>query len=667
MARRYQLKRAPSAARYRIDYDQRLNDEQLAVVTAGSGKLLVIAGAGSGKTRTLTYRVARLIEGGVSPDRILLLTFTNRAAAEMTGRVQELIQLDARAVHGGTFHSIGRRILREHGDRIGYPTNFGIIDREDSESLLKQVIAELDVDTRRGRFPRPGTVLNVLSASVNTGESIGDVLVSRYPQFAEHEDAVADAALRYQARKVDFGVMDFDDLLVNWRRLMADDDELAERLSARYEHVLVDEYQDTNAIQAELVDRMSAVHGNLMVVGDDCQSIYSFRGADFRNILEFEQRHPSAKRFMLRRNYRSTPQILGLANRSIACNEEQFEKELVSEQTPGPLPAHVRCRDEAEQAAFVAQRILELRDEDVPLDRIAVLYRAHYQSMELQLELNRRGVPFLVRSGQRFFEQRHIKDVLAFLRFVENPRDQLAFQRIALLADGIGAKTANRVFAWIQAHGDLEGALSHPDARTVVGRRAQASWGALTNTLLGLTQPSRRNNASEALDWVREQLYEPYAQRAFDNFPNRLREIETLTTYATQHGTIRGFIDSLSLEGDATGLDLDPGSDDDEQVVLSTVHQAKGLEFQAVFVLWLAEDRFPLARASETREELEEERRLFYVATTRAQRELYLTSPMLAFDRREGTVVLRPSPFVREIAPDGDEGAVLERWDLVHG
>jgi DNA helicase-2/ATP-dependent DNA helicase PcrA len=286
--------------------------------------------------------------------------------------------------------------------------------------------------------------------------------------------------------------------------------------------------------------------------------------------------------------------------------------------------------------------------------------------MEVQLELNRRGVPFLVRSGQRFFEQRHIKDVLAFLRFVDNPRDQLAFQRIALLADGVGAKTANRLFTWIQAHGDLESALAHPDARAVVGRRAQASWGALSTTLLGLTQPTRRDNAAEALEWVREQIYEPYAQRAYDNFPNRLREIETLTNYATQHGTVRGFIDSLSLEGDASGLDLDPGGDDDEQVVLSTVHQSKGLEFQAVFVLWLAEDRFPHARASDTREELEEERRLFYVATTRAQRELYLTSPMLAFDRREGTIVLRPSPFVREVEGASDNGPVLERWDLVH-
>lgn len=664
MARTYVLDDAPRQVAWRIPYAERLNDEQLRVVEAPGGKLLVLAGAGSGKTRTLTYRVARLIESGVDPSSILLLTFTNRAAREMLQRVDELLQVDTRAFWGGTFHSIGRRILREYAPRLGYPDQFQVIDTEDAQSLMKTVIVDLPSDDSGRRFPRAETLLHILGDALNLSQTTEFVLSTRYAQFWPHAERIDEAIRRYAARKVEYGVMDFDDLLFHWRRLLVDHDDVRQHYAGRFQHVLVDEYQDTNTVQAEIVDMMASVHGNLMVVGDDFQSIYSFRGANFRNIIEFPQRHPDCTTWLLQRNYRSSPEIVALANRSIQQNRLQFKKELISQEMPGELPAMVRCTDESMQSRFVAQRILDLREEGVALEKMAVLYRAHWQSMELQLELTRRGIPFVIRSGQRFFEQKHIKDIVAWLRFVENPRDELAFIRVMTLAEGIGTGTAQKLFLFVRAHDNPVDALQSLDADKIVGKRGKAGWDTARSIMSTLWRDEVRGRAGQAVDLVRERFYDDFARRSFDNFPHRLKELDTLATFAEQKGSVASFLDELSLAGAASGKDVLSTVDPDEHVILSSVHQAKGLEFHAVFVLWLADDRFPTARALESGDDIEEERRLFYVATTRAQRELYLTSPMMSFDRREGNIALRLSRFIDELS---GQPPVYERWNLVPG
>jgi DNA helicase-2/ATP-dependent DNA helicase PcrA len=664
MARRYTLNDSPtaSAATGRIDLEGALNDEQRAVATAPDGVMLVLAGAGSGKTRAITYRVAALAQRGVALDNILLVTFTNRAAREMTSRVGELLQTDTRGAWAGTFHSIGRRLLLRHGHALGLRDPFTILDGEDAETLMKQVIAERVVKRPDApRFPSPGVLTSLLSRAVNTGRGVTDLLVADMPHFAHWEPQVIDCLSAYQSRKSDFGLVDFDDLLLFWHRLMHDVPDAAAAIGARFVHTLVDEYQDTNRLQAEIIDAVARTHGNLCVVGDDFQSIYSFRGADFRNILEFETRHPSATRYLLRRNYRSSPEIVAVANHVIAGNSRQFAKELVAVAPPGPLPALVRCRDETEQNRFVGQRVLELRDEGVPLERIAVLYRAHYQSMELQLELNRRNIPYVVRSGLRFFEQRHIKDVLAFLRVVVNPLDELAMHRLVQLSDGMGPAAARRVFEAVRAHGDVGAALKSGALAAAVPARARPGWATLAGVLERVADARMAADAGAALDVVVNDFYATHAERVFDNAPHRLRELETLAAYAGRQGSMREFLDSLALATDLTGVDT-TGGGADEALVLSSVHQAKGLEFRAVFIIGLADELFPLARAATDDDELEEERRLFYVAVTRAERELYCTVPAFGWDRQRMPVVYRPSRFLTEVL--GRDPAALEPWEL---
>jgi len=647
------------AASFTIDYDQLLNEEQRAVVTAGDGKHLVLAGAGSGKTRALTFRVARMIERGVPAHQILLLTFTRRASAEMTGRIESLLQRDTRELWSGTFHAIGARILREFHAAIGYPANFSVIDAGDAETLVSQCIQDTPRGSSRSRFPKPKTLLIALSKAINGDRAVADIFFESYPQFVEHIDTIDECLLRYTARKRDLGVMDFDDLLVHWLHLLQQNDAARDTLQRRFRHILVDEYQDTNALQADIVDTLCGEHGNLVVVGDDCQAIYAFRGAHFANILSFEARHPAAKRALLERNYRSSPEILSLANASIRHNHEQFHKTLRATQPSGPKPARVECRDEKQQSQFVAQRILEIRDEGVPLNKIAVLYRAHWHSMELQIELARRGVPFEVRSGLRFFEQQHIKDIVAFMRFVCNPRDELAFARVMMLADGVGIATAQRLFTFVQAHDAPIDALRNPDFVRAAPRRAEAGTNTLRELLLDLHSPSMQDRAGEAIELIQSRWYDAYISRTFDNPSNRTLDLQTLSAYAEQLGSQSDLVNEIALATDISGVDAETNGEPDESAVLSTIHQAKGLEFHTVFLIWLSEDRFPSQRATSEQRDLEEERRLFYVAVTRAERELYLTSPMLAYERGRGQVVVRPSVFVSELM----ETHVNNLWD----
>src|SRR4051812_16774455 len=452
--RKYTLKRDKPQKQYRVRYDEELNSEQLEVVMASEGPILVIAGAGSGKTRALTYRVSRLIEDGVDPSDILLLTFTNKAAREMLSRVEELVTIDTRRIWGGTFHSVGNRLLRRNAEAIGYRSNFSILDDEDAKEMMESAISSLGINTLEKRFPKGDVLLDIYSFLLNTRTPLELHLEQNYPHFALYRDEMINVFRRYKDRKREANAMDFDDLLVNWKVLLEEHPEIGGALKRMFRYILVDEYQDTNRLQAEVVDGMASERHNVMVVGDDAQSIYSFRGASFENILTFPLRFPDAKIYKLETNYRSTRQILQLANSAIAHNRFQFRKELQAVRGDGPPPAVVGVDDVFEQAAFIAQRILELRDEGEKLSDIAVLYRSHYQSLELQMELSRRLIPYEIRSGVRFFEQAHIKDVIAYLKIATNPRDELSWKRVLKLYPKVGERTAAEIWSKISTQPD---------------------------------------------------------------------------------------------------------------------------------------------------------------------------------------------------------------------
>src|SRR3954453_17390780 len=471
MPRQYTLQRAPSAAGIHIDYAAELNEQQLAAVTAPPGPLLVIAGAGSGKTRTLTYRVAYLLENGVDPRNILLLTFTNKAARQMTDRVVNLLPVDASGLWGGTFHSIGNRMLRRHGSVLGYSSGFTILDREDQKDLINTVVASSGIDPKEIRFPKGDVLAEIFSFAVNTEMPLEGLLAEKFPYFLPLLDKIQDVRARYEKKKKATNSVDFDDLLQKPLVMFQQHEGIAEIYRRQFQFILVDEYQDTNKIQADLVDLLARDHRNLMVVGDDAQSIYSWRGANFQNILEFPERYPDAQVFKIEMNYRSVPEVLEVANAAIAANVRQFRKHLSATRESKTLkPALVALNDGSEQAQFVAQRILELRDENIDLNQIAVLYRAHYHALELQLELSRRGIPYQITSGIRFFEQAHIKDVTSFIRFVANPRDEVAFKRMVKLLPGVGNRTAENLWRkWeksLVTAGDLSAiALAKADDR----------------------------------------------------------------------------------------------------------------------------------------------------------------------------------------------------------
>lgn len=669
MARDYTVKRVPRNAKSKIDYAAELNKEQFAAVTAPPGPSLVIAGAGSGKTRTLTYRVAYLLDNGISPRNILLLTFTNKAAREMLERVGELVPYDTRDLWGGTFHSIGNKILRRHANELGWERNFSIMDREDQKEVLSAVISEENIDTKASRFPKPEVLGDIFSLAQNTGAEIEDLLHSRYPYFHHHAEVIERMQVSYEEKKKQTNSMDFDDLLEKPLRLFEQNQVIREQYQRQFEWLLVDEYQDTNTLQAELIDVLAAPQNNVMVVGDDAQSIYSWRGADFRNILEFPERYKGARKYVIETNYRSVPEILSLANAAIAPNTKQFKKDLAPWRSDRQeLPALAPLQDPNTQAAFVAQRILELRDEGVELHEIAVLYRAHFHAMEIQLELTNRGIPFEITSGLRFFEQAHIKDVASFMKFVCNRRDEVAFKRMAKMLPGVGAKTADGLWAsWVKSDGfSSEVITSFSDCLLdfKVPAKAKASWEQFAYTLDELvTAEGKPKPPSPMMPSILGGVYEDYMRSKFTNFDNRRQDLLQLERYAEKFDDLEEFLSQLSLLAGQDTLEASQAEPDKEAVALSSVHQAKGLEWRVVFVVWLADGRFPSSRVLDEDEEdnagLEEERRLFYVAVTRARDELYLTYPLLWHGAFDGEVLQRPSRFIEDIPTE-----LVEEWNV---
>ncbi len=693
---RYVLKRDQGSLPERLTrYKSELNDEQFQVVTAQPKATLVVAGAGTGKTRAITYRVAFLIEQGVSPQRILLATFTNRASREMLRRVEALTgNQNVHRIWGGTFHRIANMMLRRHAVSIGYETNFSILDSEDARDLINICIEDAAIDTKAKRFPKAEVVQDIISYANNTDLPLDKVIVGKYPYFEMLTRQIMRVDSIYQVRKQERNVMDYDDLLLNIKKMLIEKPAIAELYAEQFQHILVDEYQDTNRLQAEIIDLLAVKHRNVMVVGDDAQSIFAWRGAEFTNIYEFPKRYPEAQLFKLEANYRSTPEILGLANVSIANNKRQFPKVLQAiKRSKDFKPALVPCSDVEQQSVFVASRILELRDEGTGLEDIAVIYRSHYHSIELQLELSRRNIPYRVQSGVRFFEQAHIKDVISYLRILVNPRDELAWKRILKLIPGIGNKTANQVFetlmlernarvgadgeARILPNGDrvdgVNSSLSVTPCLTagllhsMPKLRDKATWRSFVVLLEMLSSQENRGDPSKQISLVLEHGYEQYLQENYENADARMEDLRGLAQFANRYTSAEDFLSELALLSterfkepqSIVGEEVIEGGEDDELLTLTSVHQAKGLEWSAVFMIWAAEGKFPSPRSLKEIDSEEEERRLWYVALTRAKDELYITYPLLRTDYNRQTVLQKPSRFVTECAP-----AMFEVWTL---
>ena len=666
MSREYVLKPYQPEINLQINYARELNPQQLAAVTAPPGPALVIAGAGSGKTRTLTYRVAYLLEQGIPADRILLLTFTNKAAGEMMRRVSDLLGHELRSLWGGTFHSIGARILRTHAETLGYQRDFTILDRDDAQDLIKACVTDAGIETKGTHFPKPQVLNEIFSLTANTHKTTGELVDGQFSYFSQFAAQIADLAKRYTARKRATNAMDFDDLLALWLKLLQDNAEVREHYQRRFQFILVDEYQDTNKLQSDLIDLLAAKHHNVTVVGDDAQSIYAWRGANFLNILEFPKRYPGAKVFKIETNYRSTPEILNVANAAIAANVNQFAKELAPARKSGVKPALVACQDAGQQAAFIAQRALELRDEGVNLNNVAVLYRSHFHALELQLELTRQQIPFSITSGIRFFEQAHIKDATAFLKLVANPRDEISFKRLVQLLPGVAAKGAEKLWRAFQHEIQTPKtttplAVALQDSIACVPKKTVMNWAQFTATIAQLEDATVRKSAARMLRLVMDAGYDDYLKETYANYARRLEEIQQLAEFAFQFGSVEEFLTQLALLTNVEAEDGNATKDDTEKLKLSTIHQAKGLEFDAVFVIMLCDGMFPSTRSMESTEGEEEERRLFYVAITRAKNELYLTYPLIraGYGSTGMDAMQSPSRFLAEIPKE-----LLNEWNL---
>lgn len=653
MSRQFILRREPELARptsFTLDYEGALNAQQYKAVAAGSGACLVVAGAGTGKTRTLIYRVAYLVESGVAPEHIVLLTFTRRSAREMLVRASQLLDGRCERVQGGAFHAFCLWILRRFSEQAGYPPNFTILDTSDAADVIDVVRTASALHRSQKRFPRKATLQSMFSAAVNRDLTLADVIEQRYPQFADSLEGVERLATDYRDYKVRHGLMDYDDLLLQTSSLLERDSGIRRVVADRCRHVLVDEYQDTNLLQARLVELFASVHGNVMVVGDDAQSIYHFRGANPDNIFDFPDRFDGARVLRLEHNYRSTQQILGLANHLITLASRRYEKQLFSENADGELPGLVAAADDQTECRFVCQMISQLREEGLPLNRMAVLFRSGFNSYALELELNRRNIPFVKYGGVKLSEAAHVKDVMAHLKVAENPRDAAAWTRILLLLEGVGSKTAQDIIEWVSSNDGEPFAL---DERPFSPKYVEA--------LVGLFAVLRmvRSDAMSLEQQVETVLeyYEPILKRKyFEDYPKRQQDLEHFAGLTTQFNDRASFLESLALDPiELTVLETEAGAEDEPPLVLSTIHSAKGLEFDTVFVIQALEGILPSTYALNDPEALDEELRLLYVAVTRAERNLFISYPIVQHRRFEGEYFARPSRYI-----EGIDESILE-------
>jgi DNA helicase-2/ATP-dependent DNA helicase PcrA len=639
-----------------------LNPTQRAAAMAGDGYHLILAGPGSGKTRVITYRVAYLIAKGVAPESILLVTFTRRAAREMVNRLEGLIGPQAVKVWAGTFHHIGNRILRRSAEALGYTPNFTILDSEDQRDLIGLALDDVGIGKAGKLAPKPAVVQHLISFAFNVQRPLSEIIAERNPNLGDFIEPIERAAESYARRKLAANCMDYDDLLGLWARLLRDFPEQRNRLGRMFTQVLVDETQDTNRIQAEIVETIAHEGaGNLTAVGDDAQSIYRFRGADYDNILKFPDRNPNVTIHKLEQNYRSTPEIVAFTNASIELNSSGFAKHLISTREPGPKPMVIPTADSYEEADVICQMIVDAHEQGVGLSRVAVLYRNHHDSILLQGELVQRGIPYTVRSGQRFFEQAHVKDVLAYLRILSNPRDQTAWRRLLLLLPGIGPAKASALEAKLAESPDPLAASASAEFMAAVPTKSKGAYAGFVADLRKVQAANPEANPSAAITAILQGGYPAIVRAKYERPDNRIADVEQLAVLAARYDDLEKLIADLLLAGDVYGVDSVDSGEPAEHLVLSTIHQAKGLEWSRVFMLRLVEDGFPSARALIEPGGEEEERRIFYVGITRAMDELALVYPLtVSRPGRGGTILSTPSRFITEVDPELVETVTVE-------
>ena len=667
MPRRFVLRADPEAARpaaLRIDYAAALDAQQHAAATAGPGATLVVAGAGTGKTRALVYRVAYLVETGTPPEQIALLTFTRRAAAEMLARAGRVLDGRCERVRGGTFHAFCLSVLRPHAGRLGMPEAFTLLDTADAADVIDLLRTQAGLDGAKTRFPRKGAVQALLSAAVNRGVPLADVIAATAPQFAGHTEAIELLGRTFAAYKREAGLADYDDLLALTLELLDRHEDVRQSVAGGLRHVLVDEYQDVNGIQAALVERLASVHGNVTAVGDDAQAIYGFRGSDVRHILGFAERYPAARVLKLERNYRSTQPVLDLANHVLAG--VGYDKRLVAHRdAAGPgepeRPALVRAPDDGDEARFVAQVVLDAREDGLSLGRIGVLFRSGPCSFALEAELARRGVPFVKRGGLRLSEAAHIRDAVAHLRVAENPADAVAWTRALKLVDGVGPQAARLLLPWT-AQAAASGVVDPGTLLPLRSQRATAGVLALARLVAQLRADEAAGATAEAQVDRLLAFYRPTLDRIYpDDAAARADDLDAFAALAAAAPSRRAFLEALAL--DPVDLAAGPAEGtfaDEAPLVLSTIHSAKGLEFDTVFLIHALDGVLPSHYALRTADETDEERRLLYVAVTRAETHLYVSYPLVHRRRGAGTVLTEPSRFLA-----GVPEALIEPWSLV--
>lgn len=635
---------------YKVNYENDLNPAQLSAVMHKKGPVLVIAGAGSGKTKTLTYRVARLIEDGIKPENILLLTFTKKAAAEMLSRATLVLDDRCEKVAGGTFHSFANIILRKYSKFLKLKSNFTILDKSDCEDIINHITGQM-FPKKEKRFPKKSTILEIYSKSVNKETPTKQIIEEEFPQFAHCEDKIIEVHKAYVGYKRENSVLDYDDLLLYVKLLLENNEGLRKKLSNQYQYIMVDEYQDTNTLQADVIKLLASEHSNIMAVGDDAQSIYSFRGANYRNILDFPKLFEGTEIIKLEQNYRSTQNILKLTNTIISKAKEKYAKTLFSNIESPIVPALICAKDTQMEADFICQRILELLDEDVNLSDICVLARNARMSYALEIELSKRAIPYQKFGGPKFMETAHIKDIVSHLRVIINPDDIISLNRILLLLKGVGATTVNNIIPIIK--GNL-----NPNIKLLPSNKT-TSLVPLLKTLENLRSQISIRKPSDIVEDVIE-YYRPILKDKYDDYNKREKDLDHFQYLSEQYSNLEDFISDMALEPpDASVEGMYKRNSDDEALTISTIHSAKGLEWDSVFIIGAVDGRFPSAYSFNSAEEMDEELRLMYVATTRAKNNLYITYPVDMYDYSMNMVLSKPSRFLNGIPDD-----ILEVWDI---
>lgn len=661
--KKYQLKRLANhqlakrqidESKFLINYQNALNPAQFEAASAVDGAYLIIAGAGTGKTRTLVYRVARLVELGYDPKSILLLTFTRKAANEMMNRAAVLLDHRCSKILGGTFHSFANLTLRKYYKAVGLDSSFTILDQGDSEDVINLIRSQAGFISKEKRFPNKQTLNKVFSLSVNTSRPVEDIIEESYPHFMDDIDKILDIQKIYNEYKKKNNLLDYDDLLIYLRNFLNDLSPSAKSLLSTIKFVMVDEYQDTNKLQSEIVVGLTQLNNNIMVVGDDSQSIYSFRGANFKNIIEFPVLFPDVKIIKLEENYRSVQPILDFTNKIIEGAVEKYEKHLYTRKTGGELPQIIAAATENLQSKFIVDKILELREEGVPLREIAVLFRSSFFSFDLEIELSKANIPFQKFGGMKFIETAHIKDVLAFLRIAANPKDVVSWYRVLLLHEGVGPKTAQKILDELAA------------ARLTIKANPEAQTGFRYNDIIEkLFQLLYQLHTKQALPSEKAQLvidyYYPIFKDKYDDFNKRKKDLDIFLNITENYRSLDSLLADMAIEPIIDSvIDIEATDKEEEYLTLSTIHSAKGLEWHSVFIIHAVEGFFPSSRSAENLETLEEERRLMYVAATRAKQNLFVTYPMNIFDREAGTTLSKPSRFISEMNKDLAQGWLLE-------